>query len=956
MSRIERLFDIPSELVLGTRINERVPEADQRRQRREVEEIMRRLRRQPGVILADEVGMGKTFVALGCAYSVAVRKKSGPVVVMVPANLIDKWVQDLNAFCSLYLEDREPVQRGEATLKELRRPTAVRYGVARHSVDLMKLLDDSPRERCHLIFLAQGAMSRSQSDKWVRLSLIAEALRRHARGNANKLIQVKKHIPRFLGELLWAIGEERAHGWGDELWRKLLQTGPEAWKDIYNATLRDERRQLQDDPVPKSVSRAISRIDLKPIAEALAEMPLRTSERLSERISDARRTLLKVEKTLWNAVLAKTRWRSPLLVLDEAHHLKNPGTALARQLQSPDSKRDLRTGDGAMANAFDRMLFLTATPFQLGHHELVSVLERFGGIRWEPLELGSRETFQLSLDNLGERLTESQRSAIALQRRWSRLRPEDCDVDNDVDLWWKSVLDSPRESLTNHQSAVVDAYEAAKSSRQSAEKALGPWIVRHNKTPCWPNTAISRRERLDGAAIDVLEKTGGLTIPSGQLLPFFLAARSAARPSKDVLGEALCSSYEAFRFTRKSKEAGLDEQEETASRLADLSHSRWYLTEFDSALESTSGAGHPKISATVRRVVDLWEEGEKVLVFAFYRHSCRALRIHISDEIGRRIAVRARNALRNAGQDINDDDVERLLERIRKRFFDDVDSPGRKALDRALRNIVQRHSGSLDRAEMSDEQRESLITAMRRFLRVSTTLIRCFPLAEVERLKPAEAVARTLDHVDGSAGSWRERFDNFINFLTQQCSESEREPYLEAALKTETGTIGVSDDEDGNTDVHRDKLTLANVQVATGTTKRETRARLMRAFNTPFFPDIFVCSEVMGEGVDLQRFCRHVIHHDLAWNPSNIEQRTGRIDRLGCKAEGKQSIVVYLPYLAGTADERQYRVMSDRERWFRVVMGQDAVARLITPEASCVVQLPSAVSEELSFDLSIGDA
>ena len=73
----------------------------------------------------------------------------------------------------------------------------------------------------------------------------------------------------------------------------------------------------------------------------------------------------------------------------------------------------------------------------------------------------------------------------------------------------------------------------------------------------------------------------------------------------------------------------------------------------------------------------------------------------------------------------------------------------------------------------------------------------------------------------------------------------------------------------------------------------------MRAFNTPFFPDILVCSQVMGEGVDLQRFCRHVIHHDLDWNPSTIEQRTGRIDRLGCKAEGRHPIVVYLPYLAG---------------------------------------------------------
>ena len=69
----------------------------------------------------------------------------------------------------------------------------------------------------------------------------------------------------------------------------------------------------------------------------------------------------------------------------------------------------------------------------------------------------------------------------------------------------------------------------------------------------------------------------------------------------------------------------------------------------------------------------------------------------------------------------------------------------------------------------------------------------------------------------------------------------------------------------------------------------------MRAFNTPFFPDILVCSEVMGEGVDLQRFCRHVIHHDLAWNPSTIEQRTGRIDRLGCKAEGRHPIPFTCP-------------------------------------------------------------
>jgi ERCC4-related helicase len=486
-----------------------------------------------------------------------------------------------------------------------------------------------------------------------------------------------------------------------------------------------------------------------------------------------------------------------------------------------------------------------------------------------------------------------------------------------------------------------------------SEKALQPWIVRHNKPAKWAGTDIPCRERIDGGAIQDQEKVGGLRIAPGQLLPFFLGARSAVHPSKDFLGEALCSSYEAFRFTRNSQDAAKDEQDEAVSDLVDLSHSRWYLSEFDNALELRSGAVHPKMSATVRKVVDLWEAGEKVLVFAFYRHTCRALRIHISDEIERRVTARAQGILRDAGQDAGDSDVEQLLERIRSRFFDDTETRGRKALDSALEEIMRRHSSSLDEVGMSTDERASLISAMRRFLRVSTTLVRCFPLADADRLEPDEAVEKTLDYVDGSAGSWRQRFDVFIEFLTGQCSENERQPYLEAALRTETGKIGVADDADGNADVHRGKLTLANVQVATGTTKRDTRARLMRAFNTPFFPDVFVCSEVMGEGVDLQRFCRHVIHHDLAWNPSSIEQRTGRIDRLGCKAEGRASILVYLPYLAGTADARQYRVMSDRERWFRFVMGQDEVARLITPESSSVIQLPDAISAELSFRLGL---
>jgi hypothetical protein len=379
-----------------------------------------------------------------------------------------------------------------------------------------------------------------------------------------------------------------------------------------------------------------------------------------------------------------------------------------------------------------------------------------------------------------------------------------------------------------------------------------------------------------------------------------------------------------------------DDEGDTEPPVVSLSNAGWYLGEFDRALDRTRGATHPKLAATVKKAVDLWEKGEKVLVFAFYRHTCRALRVHISDEIERRLALHAKPS----------------VETVQRRFFDDADSLGRRALDDELLRILQSRKDVLSRAQIPEKQREEVIAIMRRFLRVGTTLVRCFPIAEVDSLTPALAVQRALDAVDGSGTAWRHKFESFIDFLVR-CSTEERRLFLEASIRTETGRIRVEDDEDEDADGRSSRLTLANVQVATGKTRREARARLMRAFNTPFFPDILVCSEVMGEGVDLQRFCRHVIHHDLAWNPSTIEQRTGRIDRLGCKAEGRQPIVVYVPYLAGTADERQYQVMSHREQWFRVVMGQEEVAKLIRPESQTGVPLPASAALGLSFNLQL---
>lgn len=75
------------------------------------------------------------------------------------------------------------------------------------------------------------------------------------------------------------------------------------------------------------------------------------------------------------------------------------------------------------------------------------------------------------------------------------------------------------------------------------------------------------------------------------------------------------------------------------------------------------------------------------------------------------------------------------------------------------------------------------------------------------------------------------------------------------------------------------------VRMVYNETKTVIRNRLMLVYNSPLFPEILVSSSVMGEGVDLHRFCRHIIHHDLCWNPSTLEQRTGRLDRVRCKTK-----------------------------------------------------------------------
>lgn len=66
----------------------------------------------------------------------------------------------------------------------------------------------------------------------------------------------------------------------------------------------------------------------------------------------------------------------------------------------------------------------------------------------------------------------------------------------------------------------------------------------------------------------------------------------------------------------------------------------------------------------------------------------------------------------------------------------------------------------------------------------------------------------------------------------------------------------------------------------TGITSTEWREAIKRAFNDPADPlRILICTDAAREGINLQAQCHDLIHVDLPWNPSRLEQRNGRIDR-----------------------------------------------------------------------------
>ena len=901
--------------------NERIQSDQGERQTQTAAEICRRLATQPGLILADDVGMGKTFVAFAVAASIAAADPSNQIVVMVPSAVAQKWPSDWSVFEQSCVAEDLGIRVTE---------TAVSKGT-----DFLKLLDDPPERQKQIIFMTHRALYSRLDDPFVKLALIRQAFK----WQRNLSAQYEK-FPQWAARIL------RSSRFNEDVVRVLLGQNPDRWQGTWNKMNPED--QLDDDPVPEVVVEALRTIDLTSIREALLLVPIRKSHEMSSRLAAMRAELKAPLNEAWRLSLGHISKRMPLLILDEAHHLKNPN--MLRSLFDIGDDTDGNVIRGALNGVFERMLLLTATPFQLGHKELIAVLDLF-----ETCDLSDdmRETFKKSIATLGKSLDLAQRNAQLLDSAWAQLAPEE--VANRSSGWWNlENLD-----LSDDVQVVGARARAAIASMERAGEELRPWVIRHSK-PRFRAYRPGESILPDAGSTPDSPFNGdveGLQIKSSNVLPFLLAARAHAhvagdagrqtRESRALFADGLASSYEAYLATRTPDGEMVDDTEDVVTSEVEKDATlEWYLDQIAKALPAGNQDAkrtHPKVAATVSRSLYHWDQREKVLVFCFYRATGKALRRHLTRAVAERIAEIAREKYPDDAVGSIAEIFEWIDTRTKNVLRDE--SPAGRALTREVERIG-RDKG------LSEGDAHHLAVVTLRFMRTSSFVIRYIDLSVDGG---AAMVENALDVRDGSDMTLREKLAEFagrVNGMT----ERERDDLWDALERVDTGERGI-DALSNSFEIDDDEVDLRfpDVQLANGGTRAELRKRLMLRFNTPFPPEILIASSVMSEGVDLHMECRHLIHHDLDWSPSTLEQRTGRIDRIRSKsAMRNMPIVVCEPYVAGTQDEKQFTVVKDREQWFGVVMGgRMPKSERETDEIAERAEVPEALLAELTLDLSV---
>jgi hypothetical protein len=352
------------------------------------------------------------------------------------------------------------------------------------------------------------------------------------------------------------------------------------------------------------------------------------------------------------------------------------------------------------------------------------------------------------------------------------------------------------------------------------------------------------------------------------------------------------------------------------------------------AHEATADGGdaifsHPAITRTVTEIEALVHGGQKVLVFGRFTRPLRALTFLLdAREMVRRLSSGDEAATRWPDSRLPLEETERG-KALRAALEDpalNVDKLNRQALEQRLD----------ERASRRQAERRANLTAMR---------------AALEQRASDERHARMLLEIwrDGSGDGTMLRGKGEAALLAalddQRAGAQRHAPWTEQELLDAFASLlrevrSGNEDDDAEVSAGPDLTELLNRHLADfgareghfarlmdGHTAPQTRRLLQAAFNrTGSWPEVLVAQSAVGrEGLNLQTACRVVVMLHLEWNPGNVEQQIGRVDRIGSRwrreaeeflesGEGEVPRIVVRPVLVrGTYADHHWSVL--KRRW-----------------------------------------
>jgi hypothetical protein len=973
------------------------------------------------VMLADEVGLGKTFVALTVAVSLldAIRRDEGPeelpsnqpvILVLTPNNdaLYNKWRREAETFQKECAKTRHALDwyGVESPHNDLSRSGNV--------IDLTKQIRRATTSHPLIVVAKLGVFGSRLPDQWRRNALAC--VFQEFNVCSSQRVTICREVlgsgsQAYVPELL----DMRLSGW---LWDGEDCAG-------LSANLRlAYSRAVRVPQLHKKIHQAIANDD---------------SGRLTDLMDRLTRSAL-----VWDWPIL------PLVIVDEVHHLKNEHTQARKNLERYLQERACR------------VLGLSATPFQLHHEELLRVL---GLHRLAKMPSARRQALQTSITELEEAMKRARRDGERFRQAWSGLMPKDRDAIYTIWARTESSLRSKGSSILDgvRPDRVITASEKARfleHSNRNLEKELRPFVIRHRHDRSYRAYWVGRNaEPENSVGSSHFDWAPGMEVPASAELVHYLLMRAVSLAKNEKgragLGAELTGSYRH-----------LVETSATWKRFGNASNPQLFA--YKNALErdiarKDADATHPKIQATVRRALKAFREGQKTLIFCVYVKTAEAVRDQLLQHVQQELATRREKVFGSEGK----------FEGFRKRFFNrheplysliqdhpligvmpdskvgippelrmgeaelrqvaeivasrakpgSVEKPDRRLLLSVVENVAVRAWEAsakgvdwLDRVlprESLGELREAIARSNwipGRPLLSGSSAARdpeagrgaTDPLApeNAEIGHPWREASRTANaelwHKRLQRGSWADVIAPYFrqevvsfgsrrvptlllpqfhsDMLVKLDVESRRTAGLvfRRALMAEEFLIRYLTDAPRGSELwseylanrynerlgHNESLldrmrayfeslvrAVPNEMLKQGYLEAATNLNVVQlvkggmnsdryflGFNTPYRPEILVATSVGQEGIDLHRECRQIIHHDLCWSPAMIEQRTGRIDRIGSKVEreragaptgAKPSLDVAVPYLAATYDERMFEELHRRAEFFEVTMGGD---------------------------------